>query len=427
MKSTISKLFYAATALFMFAAAASVTSCKEEETVIPVEPLEFGIAPQMRELSFMAARPEAYTYEVTTNRETWAVKADADWCTVDTSGNTFTVKPSPNFSFDERSGATVTVMVEDSVVFEIAVSQKPLEVYAAGSYNNASAYWRNQELVDMSVVTGGTSLNDIYVTRSGDVHLTGYGIMGFNTTGFYWSEAMGLFTTNRREGGSGSAFSVFVDEETSTVYFTTHEGWTNEDWSQTYQACLWTNFEPEDEPESMSAGDVIVDNGNVYVLYDGFYTVNGEKVNLEEIKDGNYVSCMEIHDGDVYVGGYYLDYDKFCPAYWVNGKANPIPTTISSQVYSISIDSNGDVYLGGSEGLGLDRCAAYWKNGEMTAVTEYANACIGEIFALDGQLAILYFEENAAGNTAVKCSLDGNVVEISDGAAPAYVQAGFIL
>ena len=139
------------------------------------------------------------------------------------------------------------------------------------------------------------------------------------------------------------------------------------------------------------------------------------------------MSCMEIHDGDVYVGGYYLDYDKFCPAYWVNGKANPIPTTISSQVYSISIDSQGDVYLGGSEGLGLDRCAAYWKNGEMTAVTEYANACIGEIFALDGQLAILYFEENAAGNTTVKCSLDGNVVEISDGAAPAYVQAGFIL
>ena len=81
----------------------------------------------------------------------------------------------------------------------------------------------------------------------------------------------------------------------------------------------------------------------------------------------------------MYVGGYYLNTDRFCPAYWINGKAYPIPTDINSQIYSISVDSNGDVYLGGSEGPGLDRRAAYWKNGEMTAITEYANACIGEI------------------------------------------------
>ena len=54
------------------------------------------------------------------------------------------------------------------------------------------------------------------------------------------------------------------------------------------------------------------------------------------------------------------------------------------------MDSNGDVYLGGSEGPGLDRRAAYWKNGEMTAITEYANACIGEMFVLDGETIIIY-------------------------------------
>ena len=73
----------------------------------------------------------------------------------------------------------------------------------------------------------------------------------------------------------------------------------------------------------------------------------------QSLSDGNYPSCMTVHNGDVYVGGYYLNTDRFCPAYWINGKAYPIPTDINSQIYSISVDSNGDVYLGGSEGPGL--------------------------------------------------------------------------
>ena len=117
---------------------------------------------------------------------------------------------------------------------------------------------------------------------------------------------------------------------------------------------------------------------------------------------------MTVHNGDVYVGSYYLNTDRFCPAYWINGRAYPIPTDINSQIYSISVDSNGDVYLGGSEGPGLDRRAAYWKNGEMTAITEYANACIGEMFVLDGETIIIY-------------------IDISDGSAPSYAQCGFII
>ena len=106
--------------------------------------------------------------------------------------------------------------------------------------------------------------------------------------------------------------------------------------------------------------------------------------------------------------GYYLNTDRFCPAYWINGKAYPIPTDINSQIYSISVDSNGDVYLGGSEGPGLDRRAAYWKNGEMTAITEYANACIGEMFVLDGETIIIYFEQNEAGNTPLRHTLNAD-------------------
>ena len=230
--------------------------------------------------------------------------------------------------------------------------------------------------------TGGNTINGIHVTKDGTVHLTGT-TYGAKSLGFYWSNSSGTVYTNRVDEGSGSTFDVFVDEENSNIYFTTHEGWTNSDGTQTYQAALWTNMEPKDEPESMSAGDIYVEDGKVYVMYDGYYKINDEKTELEIIGDGNYPSCMTIHNGDVYVGGYYLNTDRFCPA--------------------------------------------YWKNGEMTAITEYANACIGEMFVLDGETIIIYFEQNEAGNTTVKCSMNGEIIDISDGSAPSYAQCGFII
>ena len=72
----------------------------------------------------------------------------------------------------------------------------------------------------------------------------------------------------------------------------------------------------------MSAGDIYVEDGKVYVMYDGYYKINDEKTELEIIGDGNYPSCMTVHNGDVYVGGYYLNTDRFCPAYWRHQLAN---------------------------------------------------------------------------------------------------------
>ena len=120
--------------------------------------------------------------------------------------------------------------------------------------------------------TGGNTINGIHVTKDGTVHLTGT-TYGAKSLGFYWSNSSGTVYTNRVDEGSGSAFDVFVDEENSNIYFTTHEGWTNSDGTQTYQAALWTNMEPKDEPESMSAGDInsqiysisVDSNGDVYL------------------------------------------------------------------------------------------------------------------------------------------------------------------
>lgn len=52
---------------------------------------------------------------------------------------------------------------------------------------------------------------------------------------------------------------------------------------------------------------------------------------------------------------------------------------------------------------------------------------IGEMFVLDGETIIIYFEQNEAGNTTVKCSMNGEIIDISDGSAPSYAQCGFII
>lgn len=423
MRSTISPRSIFGSAAILMLASIALTSCSEDPET--KEPVEFLITPQSREISFMAAYPESCTYEISTNAQSWKAESDAEWLTIDTSSSRLIISARPNLSFEERSGATVTITADDSTMFQITATQDPLQVYTGGSENSVAAYWFNNEKHIMTE-TGGNTINGIHVTKDGTVHLTGT-TYGAKSLGFYWSNSSGTVYTNRVDEGSGSAFDVFVDEENSNIYFTTHEGWTNSDGTQTYQAALWTNMEPKDEPESMSAGDIYVEDGKVYVMYDGYYKINDEKTELEIIGDGNYPSCMTVHNGDVYVGGYYLNTDRFCPAYWINGKAYPIPTDINSQIYSISVDSNGDVYLGGSEGPGLDRRAAYWKNGEMTAITEYANACIGEMFVLDGETIIIYFEQNEAGNTTVKCSMNGEIIDISDGYAPSYAQCGFII
>ena len=236
MRSTISPRSIFGSAAILMLASIALTSCSEDPET--KEPVEFLITPQSREISFTAAYPESCTYEISTNAQSWKAESDAEWLTIDTSSSRLIISARPNLSFEERSGATVTITADDSTMFQITATQNPLQVYTGGSENSVAAYWFNNEKHIMTE-TGGNTINGIHVTKDGTVHLTGT-TYGAKSLGFYWSNSSGTVYTNRVDEGSGSAFDVFVDEENSNIYFTTHEGWTNSDGTQTYQAALWT-------------------------------------------------------------------------------------------------------------------------------------------------------------------------------------------
>lgn len=138
-------------------------------------------------------------------------------------------------------------------------------------------------------------------------------------------------------------------------------------------------------------------------------------------------ACLMMHDGNVYAVGYYAKGDRFNPVYWVDGVAHPMDIPEYGMAYSMSIDTNGGIYIAGSEGSGLTRRAVYWKNGVMTPVSDYKNACAREIFALDGNLILVYFERNENNISTIKCMINGETFDISDGSAGAFAEDVFIL
>ena len=386
------------------------------------ENAKFSIYPETTELLFEAARPTSYTFQVSSGTEDWDIKSDAEWLMIKKDGNNVTITAAPNVTFNNLT-ATVNFTSGKRTRMTLSATQKALQVYAAGNENNVTTYWHNGQKIPMPQL--GNALNGIYVTEKGDVHLVGlYRSTDAVSTGFYYSNATGRVSTSSSAKNAGTAFRVFVDETNNDVYYTSHEGFIDEETgSPVYVASYWKNRQQFKEESSASAGDILVDNGKVYVLFDNYYKKDNEKIELEKVGNGIYPSCMTIHNRDVYVGGYYEDADLFCPIYWVNGKAYKLPSSDLSMVYGIAVAENGDVYLAGSEGW--PRAAAYWKNGQKTLLSDYNNACAGDIFVLGNHVIVTGFVPVNEISTA-KMWIDGMESNISDGTADVYIEDTFI-
>ncbi len=387
------------------------------------ENADFSVSPEPTELVFEAAYPTSYTFQIASGTDDWEIVSDAEWLIVKKENNNVTFAANPNVTFNDLS-ATVNFKTGKKTRMTVSATQKALQVYAAGNENNVATYWHNGRKVPMEI---GQALNGIYVTQDGTVHLVGaYSTDMAVSIGFYYTAATGRIPTITHEKGQGNAFSVFVDESKDNVYYTSHEGLIDyEAGTSVYTASYWENHMQFPEEESMTASDILVDNNKLYVLFDIFYKADNRKVELENAGQGIYPNCMTVHNGDVYVAGYYLDVDKYCPAYWINGKIKTLPTAVNSQVYGISIAENGDIYLAGSEGNYGERAAAYWKNGEKTVLSDYNNGCAGDVFALDGHLIVTGFAPVNDISTA-KIWIDGVETNISDGTADAWIEDTFI-
>lgn len=413
---------------------AMLSACSDEQGEDNVNPgkTEFSVLPETFDLSFEAASPEVYHFTVQTTSDEWEVIPNDDWCVVDKNQEGFSLTVKPSVSFEGRSGGTVTVKSGNAEPVTLTLAQKGLQVCMAGNEDNRSVYWLNGEKhvaldMDMSYLTA------IHVTASGDVHAVGRAGT-YPSYGFYWNNTDGEVFLNTHSDSSGNTFDVFVDETENSVYFTSHEGWQDSNsGGQTYVASYWKDMVQvplTEEGKVSSIGSIEIYNGDLYTYVqegsENYYLKNNEKHMLETAGDAIYTSCMVIRNGDVYIGGYYLDVDKFCPCYWVNGKITTLPTSVTSQVYSIDADAAGNVFLGGSEGSGLTRCAAYWKNGELVKLTDYNNACVSYIRIIGENLFVAGFEANEQNKLVVKQWINNVETAITDGTTSCAIEDVFV-
>lgn len=422
----------------LFAACAFLAfSCTNDEEE-PKQPTELGLVPGITELSFDAAAPRSVTFSVTTTADSWDAVSDAEWINIEKASDSFTVSCDVNTEYEDRVTDTVFVTSGDAAPVKITVSQKGLQIYMAGNENGVAAYWYNgqKELIGTG---SATYVNDLYIDDDGEIHIVGRSGYGQYFCGFYWSSESGWqdLVGQLDVENAVSVSSVAVDEATGDVYYSAYEGWTNADWSQTWVAYYVRNFvEMEQLTENgvSQAGEIAVENGDVCVVISGDnpgYLKNGEFTALEKLGESINPSDMFVHDGNVYIGGFYLttvgsEY-IYAPCYWINGKAVSVSSDLYAQIYCIYVDEEGNVWLGGSEGSGLDRSAVYWKNDEKTLLTDKNNGCVSGIFARDGVVIAAGFERGDTGNTVLKYWVNGEEKAVTDGSSDSYCEAVYIM
>lgn len=410
--------------VFLTAFAALSISCRESGGS-PAETI--SVSPEVSALEFGAYAPERISFTVT-GPESWDVTAESDWVVVEPSASGFVLTCRTNIGQESRGADTVVISAADAEPVKIAVTQRGLEMYIAGTRDDHGVYWHDGQETSVSESVA-IYPNGIYVTEAGEVHVVGRQGYGSYFNGFWWSSVSGWQDIYGSLSAENPIYvsSVCVDENTGDIYWSGYEGLSEAGYMQTWVAEYFKNGSERvglTESGVSQAGKITLVGEDVYVLISGEqagYAVNGKITPLEKAGESIYPSCMQVKDGNVYVGGYYLTSAAgeylYVPCFWTNGKITTLDAAVSSQVYCLCVDDGGDVWLGGSEGVGFNRAAAYWHNGEKVLLTDVNNGCLVGIAAMDGRYVAVGFEKGASGKLVIKRWEDGNAEELTDGTA----------
>ena len=144
-------------------------------------------------------------------------------------------------------------------------------------------------------------------------------------------------------------------------------------------ACYWINQERFDLPGSGGEGEAIaVDGDDIYVAgwFDNgsCYWKNKEQINLTVNRDSQAFAIGIRNNGDVYVGGYYMNNNHYyVPCFWKNGNnRSNLPASEDGEVYDITFDETGNMryYAGNTTKLdnfsGYPPKACYWRHTNRT-------------------------------------------------------------
>ena len=144
-------------------------------------------------------------------------------------------------------------------------------------------------------------------------------------------------------------------------------------------ACYWINQERFDLPGSWGEGEAIaVDGENVYVAgwfeNGSCYWENGNQITLTTNRDSQAFAIGVRNNGDVYIGGYYMNNDHYyVPCFWKNGNNRTnLPAAEDGEVNDITFDESGNMryYAGYTTQLdnfsGYPPKACYWRHTNRT-------------------------------------------------------------
>lgn len=416
-------------------AAAVLAACTDDEGD---SPRKLTVAPA-GDVAFAACRPEPVAFEVNASSD-WTVGFDTDgeagWLRIERTASGFVLSAEPNGEPEPRPAVGITVSAAGCEPVRITVQQRGLEILAcgyvfmedpAGKESAVAAWWRNGRQTVLTDNSGSpaweTHANGIYAEGE-RVYIAGYRSVLYLTTGVYWLDGrMGeLFT---EFGEYGSLYLSDIRIKDGAVYLAGRDGVNGNTLAQ-----YWVDGIPtalSDEGLVSDASDLFFDGETLYVSgRNGStpgYWKDGAFVDLSFGGDfGTYIVDLEKVGDDLYAGGMYTDVDKYVPVCWTNGTARPVPVEESSNVYGMSVADDGTVYLAGSQGLGLERAAAYWKGDERVLLTGKVNGCLTRVVEVGGNVWAVGIEENAAGNTVVRCWKNGEPTDWTDGESSAYVQ-----
>lgn len=411
-------------------------SAKCEVTVI-VPTLD--VSPAVESVSFEGVRTRTQEFTVTTTASEWTAEPDADWLSVEYTEGGFILTAAANLSMEDSREASVTISAEGFDPVVIPVSQQEMRMYIGGNDSNTACYWLNGEKTAVGP-ENGSFLSALAVEKDGAVHCVGREGIG-QSYATYWSEELGWNVFQPYDYCQGNATGVTVDEETGDIYFSAYYHWFNGDGSQTtiagyHKNLVWEAMTVDEPSTGAQASCILFKDGNLYMVLQesglSYYTVNGERHELEIMDQGNYTSSLYVKDGDVYVGGWYLTELNgeliYAPCYWKNGEGIALAVEYACP-YAIYVDDEDNVWLAGAKGPGFDRCAAYWKNDEPSVdVSSYDNGCASSIVVIDGDVIIAGIHGGAyPENSVIKYWINGEETAVTDGSTPCYCEDVVIL
>ena len=140
-------------------------------------------------------------------------------------------------------------------------------------------------------------------------------------------------------------------------------------------ACYWINEERFDLPGAWGEGEAIaVDGDDIYVAgwfeNGSCYWKNGTQTTLTTNRDSQAFAIGVRNNGDIYVGGYYMNnHHYYIPCFWKNGNNRTnLPALEDGEVNDMTFDEIGNMryYAGYTTNLdnfsGYPPKACYWRH-----------------------------------------------------------------